>query len=156
MTWLAIATAIAEWLHDSIACRTIFATHFHELTDLKDVLEGAFCVSVGIIEKDDDIIFTHRIEERPADRSYGIEVAKLAGLPESLLVRARSVLDGLNSAEVQKQPCSPKKDELPSKERIEVSKNLRQLSDKIRSFDPNAMTPLEALSELASLKELIE
>nr|MBP9839249.1 DNA mismatch repair protein MutS [Pseudomonadota bacterium] len=76
---LAIATAIAEYLHDQVKCLTIFATHFHELTELPKYKDSAFCLAVGIVEDGEEIIFTHRIEEKAALRSYGIEVARLAG-----------------------------------------------------------------------------
>jgi DNA mismatch repair protein MutS len=99
---LAIATAIAEWLLDKVRCKTVFATHFHELTALAQSKANAFCLAVGIIEDvvEKSISFTHRIEQRVGDRSYGIEVARLAGLPESLLERATQVLEDIERAKV--------------------------------------------------------
>lgn len=93
---LAIARAIAEWLHDVIGCKSLFATHFHELNTLGENRDGVFCLSVGVVEEGDEIRFTHRIDECAAHRSFGLEVAQLAGLPPRLLSRAREVFITLN------------------------------------------------------------
>jgi DNA mismatch repair protein MutS len=154
---LALATAISEWLHDDIGCSTVFATHFHQLTKLAEEKEGAFCLSVGVIETGKEIEFTHRIEERPADRSYGIEVARLAGLPERLLGRAESLLQRLEAEEGEmkerKEPLVKSTASCPSDAGATLH---RELVDKIRSLAPETMTPLQALNELAGLSELLE
>lgn len=147
---LAIATAVAEWLHDRIGCRTIFATHFHELTQLADVKDGVFCLSVGVYEKDKEISFTHRIEEKAADRSYGVEVARLAGLPEGLLKRAEQVLNSLDSVSFKKGESVSLSSE------VEVSTEMRELADKLRKVEPDSMTPIEALQVLGDLKKLLD
>lgn len=147
---LAIATAVAEWLHDRIGCRTIFATHFHELTQLADVKEGIFCLSVGVYEKEGEISLTHRIEEKAADRSYGVEVARLAGLPEGLLKRAEQVLNSLEQVRFER------KESVSLSKEVEVSTELRELADKLRALEPNSMTPIEALQRLLELKAMLE
>ena len=155
---LAIAEAIAEWLHDRIGCRTVFATHFHELTELARTKPGVFCLSVGVIERDLDIIFTHRIEEKAADRSYGIEVARLAGLPESLLQRAETLIEqgearlpAVNDAEGMGRA-----ERMGSRKGGEGSDIPQLLIERIKDYHPNSMTPLQALHELIALKRLLD
>ncbi len=94
---ISIAWAVAEYLHDTpdVKAKTLFATHYHELADLARVKEGVFNVSVLVRERGDGVVFLRRIVEGPADKSYGIAVAKLAGMPEGVLARARHVLAGL-------------------------------------------------------------
>lgn len=91
---LALAQAILEQIAKVLACRTIFATHFHELTELASQHGSLANVSVGSVDRDGEVYFTHRIGAGPAKRSYGLEVAKLAGLPQPVLVRAKDLLDG--------------------------------------------------------------
>ncbi len=90
---LAIAWAVAEHLHDAIACRAMFATHYHELTDIA-VTRAGTCEnwSVSAREHDGDVVFLHKLQRGPASRSYGVAVARLAGLPEGVLARARAML----------------------------------------------------------------
>jgi DNA mismatch repair protein MutS len=96
---LSIAWAVAEHLHDVPGCRTLFATHYHELTDLAAALPGVRNVNVQVREWNDEIVFLHRIVEGGADRSYGIQVARLAGLPPPVIARAREVLANLERGE---------------------------------------------------------
>ena len=140
---LAIATAISEWLLDKTKCRTVFATHFHELT--RDIKPGAFCLAVGILEKANEIVFTHRIEEEVCDRSFGIEVARLAGLPEELLLRASQILD--NTEETKPRI----KNNISNKEDSDSTFLIQKLS----AINPNNLTPIEALLELNKLKNFL-
>ena len=94
---MSIAQAMIEYLHDHIHARTLFATHYHELTVLATRLENVFNLSVSVSERDDQIVFLHRIVERPADRSYGIQVALHAGVPRSVTERAKVILAELES-----------------------------------------------------------
>ena len=174
---LAIATAIAEWLVDAARCATIFATHFHELTDLAERKEGVFCLAVGIVEEGRQIVFTHRIEERAADRSYGIEVARLAGLPERLLKRAEEVLAVLNqehrpqfdaildhpeqAAVIDPVELKPRRAPLPPLTPPAVqfdpaAAGQLRVIEKIRSLETDNLTPLQALLALADLKKVVE
>lgn len=161
---LALATAISEWLHDNIGCLTIFATHFHELTRLAEVKDAAFCLAVGVIEKEKEIFFTHRIEEKAADRSYGIEVARLAGLPEALLGRAQFLLEHLeneannrsgNPAQAKTAPLASNSEKTGENELAGLLL-LRSLRDRLRSYRPDAMTPLQALHEIVELKQIVD
>jgi DNA mismatch repair protein MutS len=92
---LALAWAIAEHLATRVGCRALFATHYHELTELADLLDGVFNLNVAVKEYEDQVIFLHRIVRGAADRSYGLHVAKLAGLPRDVLERANAVLSEL-------------------------------------------------------------
>lgn len=97
---LSIAWSVAEHLHDRIGCRTLFATHYHELTDLERTRDGVVNLNVAVREWNDEVIFLRKILPGRADQSYGIQVARLAGLPESLLSRAKQILDNLEKSEL--------------------------------------------------------
>ena len=97
---LSIAWSVAEHLHDDIGCRTLFATHYHELTDLARTRPGATNWNVAVREWNDEVIFLRKIVPGPADQSYGIQVARLAGLPEQILKRAREILANLENSEL--------------------------------------------------------
>jgi DNA mismatch repair protein MutS len=127
----------------------VFATHFHELTALPDSKGAAFCLSVGIVERGSEITFTHRIEERPGDRSYGIEVARLAGLPESLVKRAAQLLE--ITEHPSKEVLTNLKELAPQQL---VDDRLTPVVERLDKLVPNQMTPIQALAELAHLKEL--
>ena len=97
---LSIAWSVAEHLHDVTGCRTLFATHYHELTDLARTRPGVANCNVAVREWNDDVIFLRKIVPGPADQSYGIQVARLAGLPEPILRRAREILQNLENSEL--------------------------------------------------------
>ena len=92
---LSLAWAIVEHIHDRIGCRTLFATHYHELTDLSEVLEGVKNLNVAVKEERENVVFLHKIVPGAADKSYGIHVAKLAGVPSSVVQRSQEILDEL-------------------------------------------------------------
>jgi len=157
---LALAWAVTEFLHSGAGARprTIFATHYHELTQLAESLPRLANVHVTVKEWGDGVVFLHRIAEGPADRSYGIHVAKLAGLPESVLARAREVLDELESERTvehlerhagrgRKAAPGP----LPLFEQAAPPEH--PLAAELRELRPDGMTPLEALRRLAEWKE---
>lgn len=161
---LAIAQAILEWLVNESRSRSLFATHFHELTAMERQYPAIVNLSVGSIDRDGEVIFTHRINSGPANRSYGLEVAKLAGLPYNLLARAKDILAELEAQRGGRKeerssqlsifgsPASgaarPAPRELPSD-----YGNLKKMSEELRSLDPDRLTPLQALHALYSLKE---
>jgi DNA mismatch repair protein MutS len=97
---LSLAWAITEYLHDRSRCRCLFATHYHELTDLAADRAGVRNLTVAVAEQDDDVVFLHRIEPGAATKSYGIHVARLAGVPKAVLRRAREVLATLEQLNV--------------------------------------------------------
>ena len=115
---LSIAWAVAEHLHDDIGCRTLFATHYHELTSLADSKNGVGNANVAVREHNDKIIFLRKIIEGSADRSYGIQVARLAGLPMKIIERSKSILSHLEEKSVQpkaENDLKPKKKSKPKK-----------------------------------------
>jgi DNA mismatch repair protein MutS len=115
---LSIAWAVAEHLHDDIGCRTLFATHYHELTSLADSKNGVGNANVAVREHNDKIIFLRKIIEGSADRSYGIQVARLAGLPMKIIERSKSILSHLEEKSVQpkaENDPKPKKKSKPKK-----------------------------------------
>ncbi len=107
---LSIAWAVAEHLHDEVKCRTLFATHYHELTDLANTREAVTNCNVAVREWNEEIIFLHKILPGPADKSYGIQVARLAGLPKPVLARAKAILSHLemNSSKPESKEKHPK------------------------------------------------
>jgi DNA mismatch repair protein MutS len=114
---LSIAWSVAEHLHDVTGCRTLFATHYHELTDLARTRPGVTNCNIAVREWNDDIIFLRKIVEGPADQSYGIQVARLAGLPEPILKRAREILQNLENSELtaEGKPTLAEKPQRPHK-----------------------------------------
>jgi DNA mismatch repair protein MutS len=97
---LSIAWSVAEHLHDKISCRALFATHYHELTDLERTRSGVQNLNVAVREWNDQIIFLRKILPGRADQSYGIQVARLAGLPDSIITRAKEILENLEKSEL--------------------------------------------------------
>jgi DNA mismatch repair protein MutS len=150
---LSIAWAIAEYIHDrqNLGARTLFATHYHEMTQLESLREGIRNYRVAVQERDGDVVFLRKIVPGGADRSYGIHVAKLAGLPASVVHRAQEVLTRLE------QPDAALEDFSPSQERNKPRPSLPQahpLIDEVRQIDLFSMTPLDALNRLAELQKL--
>jgi len=107
---LSIAWSVAEHLHDEIGCRTLFATHYHELTDLENTKSAVANYNVAVREWNEEIIFLHKILPGAADKSYGIQVARLAGLPKPVVERAKAILSHLEmtSARPEKKKQGPR------------------------------------------------
>jgi DNA mismatch repair protein MutS len=154
---LSLAWSIVEHIHEKIGCRTLFATHYHELTDLEEQLEGVRNFNVAVKEWQDEVVFLHQIVPGAADKSYGIHVAQLAGVPHSVNARAREVLAWLEAQHQTNVDAA----ELPSTNcRISRPTNHWQLTlfggedhpllDEIRAANLNELTPLEALRLLHS------
>ena len=152
---LAIAWAAVEYLHARVRAKTLFATHYFELTDLADQLSGVKNYHVSVKETGGGIVFLRKVEPGAADRSYGIEVAKLAGLPNEVITRAREVLVEHEFAEQQATAhLSP--GATPPAAQLTIFTPLSQpVLDKLREVDLNRLTPLEALNLLAELKKEI-
>jgi DNA mismatch repair protein MutS len=164
---LAIAWAVAEYLDQSVRCRTLFATHYHELTALAEESGHAANVSVSAEEVGGDVVFLHRLVQGPASRSYGVAVAKLAGLPESVLARSRALLEMLESGGAEPGRAAPvavpgakPRAKTPQLELFVpaplASGREREVLDTIRSVDVERITPLDAMSLLARLKTRLE
>jgi len=160
---LAIAWAVAEYLDEVIGGRALFATHYHELTVLADASKHAANYSVSARELEQDVVFLHRLVKGASSRSYGIAVAKLAGLPESVLARARAVLQSLEAGQEISDRKTPKRKTAPDARAdsqldlfapaTDTSKAERDVLLTLREVDVNRITPLESLELLARLKQ---
>jgi len=152
---VAIAWAVTEFVHETIGAPTIFATHYHELVELADSLGGVSAWNVAVRETGDDIVFLRRLEPGGCDRSYGVHVARLAGIPAAVVERAAAVLHELEHGPGGGTRLSHladlERDQLSLFERRES-----QVRERLEAYDPDAMTPLEALVALAELKRLAE
>jgi DNA mismatch repair protein MutS len=152
---LAIAWAVVEAMHDEIKARTLFATHYHELTRLADRLDALSLHHVRAREWKGDLVLLHEVGEGPADRSYGIAVAKLAGLPPSVVARAKSVLVKLEAGRDATGGIAAGLDDLPLFASQPVEHAVADpLAEAVASLDPDALTPREALDALYALKRL--
>ncbi|HET6175308.1 MAG TPA: DNA mismatch repair protein MutS [Candidatus Sulfotelmatobacter sp.] len=152
---LAIAWAAVEYLHSRVRAKTLFATHYFELTELAEKLEGVKNYHVSVKETGGGIAFLRKVEAGAADRSYGIEVAKLAGLPHEVVVRAREVLTEHEFAEAQATAHLSPGAHPPSTQLTIFTPLSQPVLDKLREVDLNRLTPLEALNLLAELKKEI-
>ncbi len=155
---LSIAWAVSEHLHDSIGCRTLFATHYHELTELAALLPGTKNYSMAVREWGDEVIFLRNVVPGAAGQSYGVQVARLAGLPAGVIARAREVLQNLEAGQLLPDN-TPRLARHPGQDAAAAQPGLfgagpDELLAEIRSLNPEAMTPLEALTRLSRLKEL--
>ena len=162
-TWdgVSIAWAVSEYLHERIGCKTVFATHYHELTQLADEFVAVRNYNVGVKEIGEKILFLHRLQPGGADRSYGIEVGRLAGLPVPVIARARVLLAILEREQLAvalagrsaPEPLAPAHPASAPSGQLEFMTALpvHQVIERLRHIDPNAVTPLEALAVLAQL-----
>jgi DNA mismatch repair protein MutS len=152
---LAIAWAVVEAMHDQVKARTLFATHYHELTRLADRLEALSLHHVRAREWKGDLVLLHELAEGPADRSYGIAVARLAGISPLVLARAKSVLDKLEAGRDATGEIAAGLDDLPlfAGQRIEAEQ-AHPLDEAMAALDPDSLTPREALDALYALKRL--
>ena len=151
---VAIAWAVTEHLHNVIGCKTVFATHYHELTQLTEELAHARNFNVVVREAGDEIVFLHRLEPGGADRSYGIHVGRLAGLPAAVVERAWQVLKLLEAGHHvahQPPPTAPDAQQLGL-----FAPGTHPLLAELDRLDVNALSPLEALNRLAAWKKQLE
>ncbi|MES2123480.1 MAG: DNA mismatch repair protein MutS [Gemmatimonadota bacterium] len=163
---VAIAWAVSEHLHDHVGCRTMFATHYHELMQLPEKLAHARNLNVAVRESTQGIVFLHRLEAGGTDRSYGIHVAQLAGLPGSVVSRAVEVLGTLETGH-RVVPGDPPADPDPAQpslfdalarpaEPSPAQKRSTAMAAQLRALDPNSLTPIQALIELARMRDELE
>jgi len=152
---VSIAWAIMEFIHDKISAKTIFATHYHELIELADRLDKAKNMSVTVRENEKEgVVFLYKIVDGGVDKSYGIEVAKLAGLPVEIVSRARGVLTELETKHIQKNRVNKDQIELFEDEKERKHKALNQaVINEIKDIDVDNMTPLEAMKKLDEIKK---
>ncbi|MGV1837651.1 DNA mismatch repair protein MutS [Rhizobium rhizogenes] len=157
---LSIAWASVEHLHEANRCRGLFATHFHELTVLSEKLERLSNATMRVKEWDGDVIFLHEVGPGAADRSYGIQVARLAGLPVSVVARARDVLTRLEDAD-RKNPASQLIDDLPlfqvavRREEAGGRRGPSKVEEALKALDLDDLTPRAALDALYELKKTL-
>ncbi len=146
---MALAQAIIEFIHNKIKAKTLFSTHYHELTDLENNLDHLRNVHVSAIEEDGNITFLHKIQEGSIDKSYGIHVAKLAKLPKDLIKRADAILHVYENNEMQRD--RKVQESLPIDDLIDNEPSI--VEEKIKAINPLEITPLEALNIIYELKE---
>ncbi|MDQ6736219.1 MAG: DNA mismatch repair protein MutS [Gemmatimonadota bacterium] len=146
---VSIAWAVTEHIHDEVGCKTVFATHYHELTQLSEELSAVRNFNVRVREIGEEILFLHTLEPGGADRSYGIEVGRLAGLPRPVLKRARALLRQLEGQH-RMAPRDRAADEAAGQLALFGTES-NPIVDELKGMDPNTMTPLQALDTLARL-----
>jgi len=147
---LSIAWAVVEFLHDKLGARTLFATHYHELTDLEHKLERVknYCVAVG--ENEGRVVFLHQIIKGAANKSYGIEVGRLAGLPDDLTARADEILQDLETkSQLNLNTKKAKQDALP----LPITLQEKKVTKELVALEVDKMTPIEALQKIADMKK---
>ena len=169
---MALAQAIIEYIHQHVQAKTLFSTHYHELTVLEEELPQLKNVHVGAVEKDGEVVFLHKMMDGPADKSYGIHVAKIAGLPSNLLARAADILHTLESGEVSHHSVAVPSEPLeaiaqPVTDTVSIEQEETQqlslfseLSDAetavistLKQMNLLEMTPMDALNQLYELKK---
>jgi DNA mismatch repair protein MutS len=151
---LSIAWACLEYLHEANKCRALFATHYHELTSLTKRLKHLSCHTMRVKDWKDTIIFLHEVAAGTADRSYGVHVAKLAGLPESVVARAEEVLAKLENDRASTVRTASV-DDLPLfvAAPVPVKTKKSAIETALEDIDPDRMSPKEALDALYALKQ---
>ena len=152
---MSIARAVLEYCADKkkLGAKTLFATHYHELTVMEDLLDGVKNYSIAVKKRGDDITFLRRIIPGGADDSYGIEVAKLAGIPQSIISRAKEILSELESGEGETETVSTKVKE--DDMQLSLISADSPVTEKLKSIDLNTLTPIEAMNLLYELKNMI-
>jgi DNA mismatch repair protein MutS len=159
---LAIARAIVEFLHNSprLGSRTLFATHYHELTALEQLLPRVKCFRMDVYEEGDDVVFLHHVVPGGADRSYGVHVAQLAGVPKAVISRAREILLDLETSAHAKLDRSHRSSVLsapapPSSSDVSFQLTLfgepDPIVEELKQLDVESMSPLDALTKLYEL-----
>ena len=150
---ISLAWSVVEHLHEHVGCRTLFATHYHELTDLEKSLSGIRNLNVAVREWQDEVVFLHKIVEGAADKSYGIHVARLAGVPRSVIERSKEILAQLEEehldpegrAKIARQPIEPKKAHF---QLTLFGPADHPVVDELKQLDLDNVTPLQALQTL--------
>ncbi len=155
---MSIARAVLEYVADpkKLGARALFATHYHELTVMEELLDGVKNYNIAVKKRGDEITFLRRIVPGGADESYGVEVAKLAGLPDSIIERAKEILAELNaSAPRDRQPAEASVQEAPMQLSL-MPDSTGMIEKKLRALDVNTLTPIEAMNILYELKGMID
>ena len=150
---MSIARAVLEFAADkkTLGAKTLFATHYHELTVLENTVKGVKNYNIAAIKRGDDITFLRRIIPGAADESYGVEVAKLAGLPESVIARAKKILSELESKDPRPKRRVQKQEE---QAQLSLVHEETEVEKRLRAVDINKLTPMEAMNILFELIKL--
>ena len=154
---MALAQAILEYLHEKVGCITLFSTHYHELTDLESKLKRLKNVHVEAKETEDGVAFLHKVIDGPTDKSYGINVASLAGLPKSLIERSKQILNKLEEDNNTNNSVTLDLfnfDEYDNKPEIKEESKAEKVKKALDEVDVNRISPIEALNILNMLKEI--
>lgn len=146
---VSIAWSIIEYIHNNLGAKTIFATHYHELTEIADKLEKAENYCVAVTENEGNVVFLHKIIKGASSESYGIEVAKLAGLPFEIIEKAKNILKNLEKKIDLSSPIKVKQETLP----LKLSNREKEVVGELSELNVDEMTPLEALQKIAELRE---
>ncbi|WP_028855132.1 DNA mismatch repair protein MutS [Psychrilyobacter atlanticus] len=163
---LSLASAITEYVHDNLGAKTIFATHYHELTELEYKLKYLSNYRIEVSEANDEVVFLREIVKGGADKSYGIEVARLAGLPGEILLKAKQLLqvletkkaiieEKIGSEQLSLFGGAPIKIEKPKVIEPQISKGEKEILSEVAKLDVNNLTPLDAMMKLNELKQLL-
>jgi DNA mismatch repair protein MutS len=161
---LSLAWSIVEYIHnkEEVSCKTLFATHYHELTELENILPSVKNFNILVKEWKDDIIFLRKIERGTADQSYGIHVAKLAGVPAQIIKRAKQILRNLEEHEISPQGLSAQARKIMAGKQnqmdifdaiIDKADEKNKILEEIKQIDVDNITPLEAIQKIAELKK---
>lgn len=150
---MSLAQAIIEYIHDNIHAKTLFSTHYHELTDLEKNLKHLKNIHVSAHEEEGNITFLHKIKTGSVDKSYGIHVAKLANLPDSLIKRANQILNVYENTE--KKRDIKIQESLPIDELVQTPQKSK-IEEELEQVNPMEITPLEALNILYRLKNEVK
>ncbi len=155
---LSLAWAITEHIANHICCRTLFATHYHELTELSELLANVKNLNVAVREWADEVIFLHKILPGGTDKSYGIHVAKLAGVPKPIIARSAEILADLENTfakEARTDMLTPNKTKLNDTDLLFIQKH-KSILDKLKDTDPNNLTPIQAINLLEQIKKELQ
>ena len=152
---LSIAWSVVEYLSDkeNAGAKTLFATHYHELIRLENKIEGVRNYSIAVKKRGDDVVFLRKIVKGGTDDSFGIEVAKLAGVPDAVIGRAKWVLSAIESGELIND--GERNMAAPVVEEKEDSASFAEVIDIIKSYDVSTLTPIEALNEIYKLQKKV-
>ena len=157
---MSIARAVLEYVVKKIGAKTLFATHYHELTAMEGMLNGVNNYSIAVKKRGDDITFLRRIVHGGADQSFGIEVAKLAGVPSAVTKRAKAILKELEANKIEIDfKAEETVEEEPTDDEIQFNfkaKSTDEILELLKATDVNTLTPIEAMQTLYDLKKKAE
>ena len=143
---MSLARAILEYVNTKIKCKTLFSTHYHELTSLSSEFNNIKNVHVDAIEENNKIIFLHKVKEGAIDKSYGIHVASLANMPSTLIERAKEILDGYENKSIEPKVISKQIS-------FDFEEKKNEVCEELKTLDIYKITPIDAMNKLYELVE---